>query len=343
MTTKPGTTNPDYARVPNYDCAVDVAERDVDTLSAAAFRSEYVLRSRPLVIRRGARHFPAFTRWRSLDYLKSTCGSVEVEVHDTPVTEADPLLSSPERRTVLALLRLTSSGTKQSFADFLDAATSAEDLGSGLRFLYSVPISRGGRLGALGGDVAELPFLRGLPPVLFGAYPTRNVYFYRSGVTDHHYHVGAEAVLAQILGTKEVLLLPPSERVWSYMSVVTGKGLHAFQEDLHAYPAARTVVPYRAVLEPGDALYIPVYWWHFVSTRGGTGLGASVPTWWRSPLRMQLDLRFPAARASLRALPGAFTGKRGVAIGVAARALALAVEARNRIPGADVLWPGALE
>jgi hypothetical protein len=335
--------NPDYARIPNYERARSVPERDVGTLDARTFQRDYVLRSRPLVVRGGARHFPAVTRWRALDYLKTACGDVEVSVHDTPVTEADPLLSSPERRAVLALLRRVSSGTRQRFSEFLDAATHPADLGSELLFLYSVPMGPGGRFESLAGDVGEFSFAPELPPVLFGAYPRRNVYFYRSSVTDHHYHAGAEALLAQILGTKEVLLLPPSERVWSYMSVVTGRGLHAFDSDLHEFPAARAVVPFRAVLEPGDVLYIPVYWWHFVSTRGNPTLGASVPTWWHSPLRMQSDTRFPAARASIAALPGAFSGRRGVLHGAAARVLARATRLRRTLPGATSIWPPALE
>lgn len=294
--------NPDYLKIPNYERAQFVDMRDARSLSPPEFRHDFIHRNTPCLIKGAALHWEACSKWRSLEYLKARCGSVDVEVHSVPVIEADPLLSSPQKRAWLKMLRLTRQPRKVPFSAFLDEAVSEAGGSAELLFLYSVPLGPGGLLAELAQDVGGYPFLPGERRAIFGTYPRNNVYFYQSSLTDWHYHPTAEALQTQILGTKEVLLLPPSEQVWSYMSALQAKSLHLYDADLSRFQRAREVVPYRIVLEPGDALYIPTYWWHLVSTRGHRTLGATVPTWWRTPLRIQLDPRFPAGRAAVRAL-----------------------------------------
>ena len=295
--------NPDYERVPNYHRATEVETLQADALSQRVFESEYVNRNRPCLIRGAAQHWPAYDRWTSVDYLKSRCGDAEVKVHSSPVIEADALLSSQEKQTWLMMLRLTQSPVHMRFGDFLDHAT---DLQSGpsddLLFLYSVPLAPGGPLSELGGDVGGYPFLKRHRPALFASYPRNNAFFYRSSLTDWHYHATAEALQTQVLGTKEVMLLPPSGEVWSYMFPLHSTRLHLYDYDLSENEQARQIVPLRAVLYPGDALYIPAFWWHLVSTRRHRGLGATVPTWWRTPVHVQCDQRFPVNRAILQAM-----------------------------------------
>src|SRR5688572_25296316 len=294
--------NPDYLKIPNYEHARAIATLDARTLTSRTFQMEYVNRNQPCVVKGAALHWKACSSWQSLDYLKSRCGDVNVEVHSTPVIEADPLLSTPEKKAWLAMLRLTRNPVKMRFAEFLDQAVSEDGDISDLFFLYSIPLGPGGPLEALRQDVAAYPFLKDMRKAIFGTYPQNNVYFYRSSLTDWHYHASAEALQTQVLGTKEVLLLPPSELVWSYMFSLQSERLHLYDAELSPFPQSRQVIPFRAVLHPGDALYIPTFWWHLVSTRGNRFLGATVPTWWRSPFHIQCDPRFPAARALMRSL-----------------------------------------
>ena len=38
--------------------------------------------------------------------------------------------------------------------------------------------------------------------------------------------------------------------------------------DFEKFPKAKSLEGWEAILEPGDVLYIPIYWWHhFVSWR----------------------------------------------------------------------------
>jgi hypothetical protein len=73
-------------------------------------------------------------------------------------------------------------------------------------------------------------------------------------------------LLAQIVGTKHLVLLPPSEtpklantrHVFSDVHDVTDP------DCLARYPQAETARQYEVTLNPGDLLYIPVGWWHQV-------------------------------------------------------------------------------
>jgi len=53
------------------------------------------------------------------------------------------------------------------------------------------------------------------------------------------------------------------------------------------------------VVEPGDALYIPVYWWHAVQSMDDA-FGATVAATFPTPLHVSGDIRSPIARRVLR-------------------------------------------
>jgi hypothetical protein len=293
--------NPDYLRyVPHYEESIPVDTFEVEEIDERRFRAQFINRNRPCIIRRAASHWPAVAKWRSIAYLKETCGSVNVSAYDMPRPEGDGAIFSDQKKQDLR--RVLRKPTAMSFAAFLDHATSGDDAPSELFFLYSVPTTPGATFDKLRPDIGAYAFLQRPKRSAYNIYPRNNIYFYRSSITDWHYHATAEALQTQIIGVKEVMLLPPSDIVWSYMHAIQAMSVHSYNADLHAVPQARRVLPYRAVLWPGDALYIPNYWWHLVSTRGHRSLGATVPTWWDSPFHVQLDFRYPAARQSVKTL-----------------------------------------
>jgi len=294
-------TNPDYLRVPNYERSRSIEELDNSAMDTERFRREYINRNRPVVIRGAARHWPAYTHWKDPEYLKRLCGDFEFPVFDAPRVEGDPVLFSDDKRRRRFEFHKKPL-TQIRMASFLDAANAAEPPASALFFLYSLQTAKGHPLEVLRPDIGTYSFLQKPQRSSYNIYPSNNVFLYRTSVTDWHYHATAEALQTQILGTKEVLILPPSEAVWAYMSEVQANHLHAYEADLLSDPRAQSIVPYRVVLQAGDALYIPNYWWHFVSTKGNNSLGITVPTWWDSPFHVQLDFRFPAARAAVRSL-----------------------------------------
>ena len=71
-------------------------------------------------------------------------------------------------------------------------------------------------------------------------------------------------VLCQIIGSKRLLLYPPSEV--SYFNIPPGSSsssFNVFNEDAHRKnPGRASAHAYEAILHPGDVLYIPPLWLH---------------------------------------------------------------------------------
>jgi hypothetical protein len=304
-TTLPSThSNPDYTRyVPNYQRATLILEVDDVVLTSTTFKREFVDRNRPCIVRGAARHWPAYEKWRSTEYLRNVCGDARVRIWKEPLAEGDIVGSSPKKVEWLKRYHSESASAPNArFSDFLDRVADAQPMEKDLLFLYNLDVGPKSPFAALGKDIGTYSFLPRPWRTPFNMHKHAGCFFYHQSITDWHYHVTAEALQTQILGTKEVLLLPPTNEVWAYMRTIQASELYSYSADLTAFPRARDVAPFRAVLHPGDALFIPNYWWHLVSTRGNHGLGATVPIWWDSPFHVQMNFDFPAMRQGVRHL-----------------------------------------
>jgi hypothetical protein len=129
---------------------------------------------------------------------------------------------------------------------------------------------------------------------LYGPY---RIFLFRNSFTDWHYHTTDETLMCQVHGAKEVMLLPPDQHSWDLLMPVMREFGRTFDHDLAARFAGARL--HRTVVEPGDALYIPPYWWHSVASLEDR-MGITVASCFRSPFATVNDLRYPAARDTLR-------------------------------------------
>jgi len=110
-------------------------------------------------------------------------------------------------------------------------------------------------------DVSTLPFF---PRQNWG----RSLFFGRRTFTDCHEHHGCDAVMCQIRGTKEVILHPPDalHKVVLYANPYTQNWspVRFFAVDEEMFPLFKLNTPWKAIVRPGEALYIPDPWWHSV-------------------------------------------------------------------------------
>lgn len=88
-------------------------------------------------------------------------------------------------------------------------------------------------------------------------------------------------VLAQVVGLKYVRLYPPSatRRLYPFQEGLT---TNASQVDLAApdlirYPDFEGLPHQETLLQPGEMLYIPPGWWHYVQS---LSVSFSVSFWW---------------------------------------------------------------
>ncbi|XVN15470.1 hypothetical protein QZH47_03700 [Pseudomonas corrugata] len=136
------------------------------------------------------------------------------------------------------------------FHEFLDS------LGEGDSPLVadSCRFSEGSAIERLKEDVGGLPFMPQLGKTR--AYPPHRSFLYRNSYTDWHFHVTDETFMAQVVGAKEVLLLPPDEASWRALRPVIEEAGYLYDIDTGRFPGTRALRALRTVVEPGDALYI---------------------------------------------------------------------------------------
>jgi lysine-specific demethylase 8 len=93
-----------------------------------------------------------------------------------------------------------------------------------------------------------------------------------------------ETLLAQLHGTKRIILFPPSDRRYLYAEspfspIAQFSRADLASPDLGAFPALSRAHPQACELRPGEMLYMPGGFWHYVESREATiSVGFR---WWR--------------------------------------------------------------
>ncbi len=112
-------------------------------------------------------------------------------------------------------------------------------------------------------------------------------------INRNHTHVH-EVLLHQILGHKRVRLFSPADTVFLYMNDERRSTVPDFDHpDLDQFPLIANATAWETVLEPGDVLFLPSYWWHEIRVdEPSVSLGFPVQagTWSRSMFRLHHEM-----------------------------------------------------
>lgn len=275
---------------PNYDDPLLLEEVQADQISEERFMRDYVARNRPCVLRGAAKHWPALEKWRSIDYLKERTPNVDMRARTAPMPEFQSEI--PEVFAVMDKHYRAIFGDVP-FHEFLDRASNDDQ-----QFvLHGVTIREEDALQPLRADLGTYPFLKSL--VGSRMYAQYRAFFYRHSYTDWHYHPTDEAIMTQVVGTKEVLLLAPDQSSWEALWQMIQQQGYVYGFDPVRFPLMQKMRPYRVVVEEGDGLYIPAYWWHAVASIDDQW-GVTVAATFKTPAHILGDLRFPATRRLIK-------------------------------------------
>lgn len=104
----------------------------------------------------------------------------------------------------------------------------------------------------------------------------------QGATTPGHYDTYGCNLVAQIYGRKKWHLFPPDQSDALYQTRIPYEESSVFSSininkpDLKKYPQFTAATPYIVTLDPGDVLFVPHHWWHFVETMETS---VSVNTW----------------------------------------------------------------
>lgn len=222
-------------------------------LSSRDFYKHYIRRRRPVVFRGAARHFPAFHLWKNESYLREKYGSDHFRVE-------------PFRSYTNQSYPLHKTMTLNEFLDryhdepiYLDSPCPRRKLNEDILFPDCLACEE---------------MIQGMSSVTL---------LISSGNTSSSlHHDGYENLISIISGSKMVMLFNTSQSWFMYGDeFLTHPAISPIEPvavDMDKYPLFAESHYGAVTLNPGDVMYIPQNWWHYVQSSGTTTIGFNV--WW---------------------------------------------------------------
>ncbi len=215
-------------------------------ISRTEFLARYYSANRPVVLTGLMDDWPARARWNPA-YLKEACGDATVEI--VSGRDGDPRyeINSPAHKTAIRfgdyVDRVVTGGTSNDY--YLVANNGFFDRPEVKRLHDDIRICS-----------EHLDPAKAAGQVFF--------WFGPAGTVTPLHHDVMNVLLAQVYGRKQVTLISPDQTPWVYNQIGVYSEVDCENPDYQRHPLFRRVEPMRIVLQPGEALFLPVGWWHHV-------------------------------------------------------------------------------
>jgi len=215
-------------------------------LSGSAFFRWYYSVNNPVVLLDRMNDWAALGKWTPA-YLNSYFGNETVEVMMARNSDAAYEINCERHRTTMRL---------GQYIGLLQTAGETNDF-------YMVANNGSLESGNLRSLLNDIRLFEG---VLDPGCATSRMFLWfgpAGTVTPLHYDT-MNVLLAQVLGRKKVTLIPSFQTHLLYNHIGVYSEVDYENPDYDRHPLFRQVTPLELVLEPGEALFIPVGWWHHV-------------------------------------------------------------------------------
>lgn len=218
----------------------------ISDLHGDSFFRWYYAANRPVVLADGMRDCPALHRW-SPNYLKERFGNEFVEVMTERSHDQQYELNCERHKTRMPLSR---------FVDQVQSAGETNDF-------YMVANNRSLDNTGLHSLLDEIQVF---DEILDNSDRRSKVFlwFGPAGTVTPLHHDALNVLLTQVVGSKLVTLIPSFELPLIYNHVGVYSEVDLESPDHARYPLFSQTSRMEVVLEPGQALFIPVGWWHHV-------------------------------------------------------------------------------
>ncbi len=219
----------------------------VDVINIKDFTEKYLKPQKPLLIKGLANHYPAGKKW-TIENLKELCGDVTIELFDT-------------NNKNTSSSAFTTPDLKMKFSEYVEHISKDEPFNLRM-FLFNMfkckpelrkdfpcPYMFKGILGKIG-------------YMFFGSKDTR--------VRIHQDIDMSNVLLTQFHGRKRVILISPEYSDLLYrLPFNTYSLVDLDSPDYDKYPGLAYVEANEYILEPGDALFMPSGYWHYITYLDG--------------------------------------------------------------------------
>src|SRR5579859_6188985 len=217
-----------------------------NNLSREEFLRNYYSVNRPVILLDLLNNWKAMSLWNP-EYLKQLCGNEPVEIMTG--READPQYeknSDKHKSTIL-------------FKDYVDMVTSVDESNDFYLVANNHFLEKEG-MKQLYNDIEVLP------EYLNSKKVAGNVFFWfgPAGTITPLHHDSINILMAQVYGRKQVILIPSSQTHLVHNNVGVYSEVDCTNPDYDTYPSFQKVNQIEVILEPGEVLFLPVGWWHYV-------------------------------------------------------------------------------
>ena len=251
-----------------------------NTLDSESFWTEYVCKHVPVIIRGAASDWPAVRAWQQPGYLEARCGNGKLGMSRTFNIMASARLA-----------RLSVNKHVRTLAESMREMRAAPD-----HETYSVPsISVPPQWAP---DLGNFSFLARKYDRSPQTYRRQRLFIYKNASTEWHYHSLDETLTTQLVGAKRVSLFRLDATNWDSYSLPIQANIHHMSCGPSYFPPAAELNKVEGVLQAGDALYLPPFWWHGIDP-ADSQLGITLAQCFRTPLRRLGAWQEPATRQML--------------------------------------------
>ncbi|GCE15716.1 cupin-like domain-containing protein [Tengunoibacter tsumagoiensis] len=232
------------------------------------FYQNYFKKSRPVIITGVADQWDALSKW-TIEYLRSSSEDQNMEV---VASKGQSTIGNQEKGWK------THRKLDMGFKEFLTRIENKDDSNRYFYLQYQ--------------SFDKFPHLRQdfTPPTEYIRNSNINTRIWigsGQNITPLH-HDTQSNLLTQITGRKKFTLFSPSESQSLYPfpfnspnRTLSPVNLH--EPDLQKYPRFKNAHPIEGILEPGEMIFQPAFWWHQVETLS-TEMTISITFMWPSPL-----------------------------------------------------------
>ncbi|XP_053603063.1 bifunctional peptidase and arginyl-hydroxylase JMJD5 [Plodia interpunctella] len=221
------------------------------------FYSNYIIKEQPVVLDNCVNHWPALDKWKNPDYFKKLAG-----LRTVPIELGKVYTDSDWTQKLMTI------------GEFIDKYIYQSNGPTGYLAQYQLF----DQIPELKRDITE-------PEYCCFSDTDESVdvmaWFGPKGTISALHHDPKKNLLTQVVGTKQLFLFSPNDSEFLYPHshelLNNTAQVDPRMPDLEKFPKYKNAKAYHCVLKPGQMLYIPPKWWHFVES---LSISFSVSFWW---------------------------------------------------------------